>query len=219
MSAEDKKIIAREIMSKRGELLFSSALILCEGIAEEQIIPAMFEVCCGRRLHDVGVSCESVGGKNYSPFVKLACSLGIPTFIVSDNDGDTFREIEAQMRRLRRDAGLALSTDEFGIAYLSEGNDFEAELMAMGLRDELVDALVLCETKGSDNPRYAAAKRKEIVALADFDLLVHLRGAKASYAGFLGDIIRSNPNERTKEELVPPPVRSGFTIVENWLTQ
>jgi len=106
MSPEDKKIIAREIMSKRGELLFSSALILCEGITEEQIIPAMFQVACGRQLHEVGVSCVSVGGKNYAPFVKLACSLGIPTFIVSDNDGDTYREIEAQMRRLKKDTGL-----------------------------------------------------------------------------------------------------------------
>ena len=219
MSAEDKKIIAREIMSKRGELLFSSALILCEGITEEQIFPAMFEIFCDRQLHEVGVSCVSVGGQNYSPFVKLACSLGIPTFIVSDNDGNTFRDIEAQIRRLRNDAGLTLSTDEFGIAYLSNGNDFEAELMGMGLRDELVDALVLCATKGSENQRYAAAKRKEIVALTDSDLLAHLRKLKASYAGFLGDIIRSNPNGRTKEELVPLPVRSGFAIVKKWLTQ
>lgn len=219
MSAEDKKIIAREIMSKRGELLFSSAMILCEGITEEQIIPAMFKIFCGKQLHEVGVSCISVGGKNYSPFVKLACSLGIPTFIVSDNDRDTYREIEAQIRRLRKDAGLALSTDEFGIAYLSNGNDFEAELMGMGLRDELVEALVLCETKGSDHPRYTAAKRKEIVAFSDVDLLVRLRDSKASYAGFLGDVIRSNPNGRTKEELVPLPVRSGFAIVKNWLTQ
>ncbi len=219
MSTEDKKIVAREIMSKRAELLFSSALILCEGITEEQIIPAMFEISCGRRLHEVGVSCISVGGKNYAPFVKLACSLGIPTFIISDNDGDTFREIEAQMRRLRKDAGLALSADEFGIEYLSNGNDFEAELMGMGLRDELVDALVLCETKGSDNPRYTAAKRKEIVALADADLLAQLRGAKASYAGFLGDIIRSNSNGRNKDDLIPPSVRKGFTKVEIWLTQ
>ena len=219
MSAEDKKVLAREIMSKRGELLFSSALILCEGITEEQVIPGMFQIACGRELHEAGVSCVSVGGKNYTPFVKLACSLGIPTFIISDNDGDTYREIEAQLRRLKKGAGLALSPDEFAIEYLSSGNDFEAELLAMGLRDELVDALVLSETKGSENPRYLAAKRKEIGALTDPDLLVQLRAAKASYAGFLGDVIRSNPNNKAKEALVPLPVRSGFTTIEKWLTQ
>jgi len=90
--------------------------------------------------------------------------------------------------------------------------------MGMGLRDELVDALVSCETKGSDNPRYVAAKRKEIAALTDPNLLAQLRGSKASYAGFLGDVIRSNPNGRTKESLVPLPVRSGFTTIEKWLT-
>jgi putative ATP-dependent endonuclease of OLD family len=219
MSAEDKKVLAREIMSKRGELLFSSALILCEGITEEQVIPGMFRAASGRELHEAGVSCVSVGGKNYAPFVKLACSLGIPTFIISDNDGDTYREIEAQLRRLKKDTGLALPQDEFAIEYLTSGNDFEAELLAIGLRGELVDALVLSETKGSENPRYVAAKRKEIAALTDPDLLDQLRASKASYAGFLGDVIRSNPNGRTIEALVPLSVRNGFTTIENWLTQ
>jgi putative ATP-dependent endonuclease of OLD family len=219
MTAEDKNILAREIMSKRGELLFSSALILCEGITEEQVIPGMFQIAYGRQLHEAGVACVSVGGKNYAPFVKLACSLGIPTFIVSDNDGNTYNEIEAQLRRLKRDTGLALSSDEFAIEYLSSGNDFESELLALGLRDELVYALVLSETKGSGNKRYIAAKHREIAALTDPDLLSRLRASKASYAGFLGDVIRSNPNRRTKETLVPLSVRNGFTIIEGWLIQ
>jgi putative ATP-dependent endonuclease of OLD family len=217
LTAADKKVLAREIMSKRGELLFSSALLLCEGITEEQVIPGMFQITYGRQLHDAGVSCVSVGGKNYTPFVKLACSLGIPAFIVSDNDGNTCREIENQLRRLKNETGLALSSREFAIEYLSSGNDFEAELLAMGLRDELIEALVL--SKGSANPRYVAAKRREIAAFTDSDLLVQLRASKASYAGFLGDIIRSNPNGRTTEALVPQSVRKGFTIIENWLTK
>ena len=219
MTPEDKKVLAREIMSKRGELLFASALLLCEGITEEQVIPGMFQIAHGRQLYDAGVSCVSVGGKNYTPFVKLACSLGIPVFIVSDNDGNTRSEIERQLQRLKRETGLALSSHEFAIEYLSSGNDFESELLAMGLRDELVDALVLSETKGSSNTRYVAAKRRKIAALTDSDLLVQLRGSKASYAGFLGDVIRSNPNGRTMEALVPPSVRNGFTIIKNWLTK
>ena len=217
LTAADKKVLAREIMTKRGELLFSSALVLCEGITEEQVIPGMFQIAYGRQLHDAGVSCVSVGGKNYSPFVKLACSLGIPVFIVSDNDGNTCHEIENQLRRLERDTGLALSAQEFAIEYLSSGNDFEAELLAMGLRDELIEALVL--SKGSAEPRFVAAKRREIAALTDSDLLVQLRASKASYAGFLGDVIRSNPNGRTMEALIPQSVRKGFTIIENWLTK
>jgi putative ATP-dependent endonuclease of OLD family len=119
---------------------------------------------------------------------------------------------------LKKDTGLALSSDEFAIEYLSSGNDFESEMLALGLRDELIDALVLSETKGSTNTRYVAPKRRKIAALTDPDLLVRLRASKASYAGFLGDIIRTNPYRRTKEALVPLSVRNGFTIIENWLT-
>lgn len=217
MSQEDKKVIAREILSKRGELLFSSALILCEGITEEQIIPAMFEIICERRLHESGVSCVSIGGKNYAPFVKLACSLGIPTFIISDNDGSTKREIEAQLRRLKNKTGLELSTDQFVIEYLSDGNDIEAELLQLGLRSELVDALIMVDTNGTDNDRYIAAKRIEIEALSDDEILDKLRDSKASYAGYLGDVLRANPNGKTKEQLVPTSIRTGISTVESWL--
>ena len=120
---------------------------------------------------------------------------------------------------MKKETGLALSSHEFAIEYLSSGNDFESELLAMGLHDELVDALALSETKGSPNTRYVTAKRRKIAALTDSNLLAKLRASKASYAGFLGDIIRSNPNGRTMEALVPPSVRKGFTIIENWLTK
>jgi len=218
MTDEDKKIVAREVMAKRGELLFSSALILCEGVTEEQVLPAMFDVSFGRATHQCGVSCISVGGKNYSPFVKLACSLGIPTFILSDNDGDTFREIEAQLRRLKKDSSLALASDIFGIEYLSANNDFEAELLGLGLRDEIVDALVLCATNGSTTPRYLAAKRREIVALNDDQILAEMRVSKAAYAGFLADVLRRNPNGKSKNDLIPTAVSKAFTTIQTWLS-
>jgi putative ATP-dependent endonuclease of OLD family len=206
-------------MSNKAELLFSSSLILCEGVTEEQVIPSMFAKKCGKEMHETGVNCISVSGKNYAPFVKLACSLGIPTLIISDNDGNTAREVHAQIRRLRRETGLELSEDVFSIEHLSPGNDIEAELLCLGLRDELIDSLVLSETKGSENERYVSAKRREITALADSDLLIRLRASKASYAGFLGDIIRTNPYGKTKESLIPATFIRGFAKVESWLTR
>ena len=219
ISDEDKKILAREITIKRGEILFSRALLLCEGITEEQVLPAMFEVYIGKSLCDLGISCISVGGKNYSPFVKLACSLGIPTFIVSDNDGSTKEEIEAQLRSLRKDTELALESDIFGVSYLSSKNDFEAELLLQTkLRDEIISALVSSETNRSGNQRYRAAKLNEITALQDQDLLLKMRGSKASYAGFLADVLRENPNNRTANALLPSAVIDAFNAVKGWLS-
>ncbi len=219
ISDEDKKILAREITIKRGEILFSRALLLCEGITEEQVLPAMFEVYIGKSLCDLGISCISVGGKNYSPFVKLACSLGIPTFIVSDNDGSTKEEIEAQLRSLRKDTELALESDIFGVSYLSSKNDFEAELLLQTkLRDEIISALVSSETNRSGNQRYRAAKLNEITALQDQDLLLKMRGSKASYAGFLADVLRENPNNRTANALLPSAVIDAFNAIKGWLS-
>ena len=219
ISDEDKKILAREITIKRGEILFSRALLLCEGITEEQVLPAMFEVYIGKSLYDLGISCISVGGKNYSPFVKLACSLGIPTFIVSDNDGSTKEEIEAQLRRLKKDTELALESDIFGVSYLRSNNDFEAELLLQTkLRDEIISALVSSETNGSENHRYRAAKLNEITALPDQDILLKMRGSKASYAGFLADVLRENPNNRTANALLPSAVIDAFNAVKGWLS-
>ncbi len=219
ISDEDKKILAREITIKRGEILFSRALLLCEGITEEQVLPAMFEVYIGKSLYDIGISCISVGGKNYSPFVKLACSLGIPTFIVSDNDGSTKEEVEAQLRRLKKDTELALESDIFGVSYLSSNNDFEAELLLQTkLRAEIISALVSSETNGSENHRYRAAKLNEITTLSDQDILLKMRGSKASYAGFLADVLRENPNNRTANALLPSAVIDAFNAVKGWLS-
>ena len=64
VSVKDKKILAREILACRGEILFSRALILCEGMTEEQVIPAMFEIFSeGNSLFNLSVSCIGVGGK------------------------------------------------------------------------------------------------------------------------------------------------------------
>lgn len=215
----DKNVLAREIMSKRGEIIFSKAIILCEGVTEEQVLPAMFEIYTKISFWDVGVSCISVGGTNYSPFIRMACSLGIPTYIISDNDGSIKKEVEAQIRRLKKDTGLSLKSDIYGIRYLNEGNDFEAELLKHGLRDEINEALVLCETKGSDNKRYREVKIKEICSLSDTDIITKMRSSKASYAGFLADVLKENPKSKSSDELLPQSIRDTFDAIKSWLTK
>lgn len=216
ISDEERKIIAREIASKRGEILFSRALILCEGITEEQLIPAMFEMYLGKSLNSLGISCISVGGKNYPPFVKLACSFGIPTFIVSDNDGSTKREIEAQLRRLKKETGIQLGANIFGISYLGNGNDLEAELLQTGIKDEIILALALAETNGTKNLRYKEAKLKELNTLLEEEILTRMRDSKSSYSGFLADVLRENPNKKNLNEMLPSAVIEAFDTVKGW---
>ncbi|OFZ18005.1 MAG: ATP-dependent endonuclease [Bdellovibrionales bacterium RBG_16_40_8] len=217
-TAEEKKILSREITSKRGEILFARALILCEGITEEQIIPAFFDICSDKSFFSLGLCCINVGGKNYPPFIKLACSLGIPTFIVSDNDGDTKTTVEAQIAKIKTDHGLGLGTDIFGVSYLAAGNDFEAELMSIALlRDEIITAVVLSETNATINAQYKAAKLTEVSALNDVDLIARMRGTKSSYSGFLADVVRENPNGKAPETITPAAITAALTQIKTWL--
>lgn len=220
LDPEDIHILQREIMRFRGEILFARAIILFEGVTEEQLIPAMFEAYFGFSAFSVGVTCISVAGKNYPPFVKMAASFAIPVCIVSDNDGTTKHEITAQLVKINKINGLVLNADNFFLSYLHTGNDIEAELIApLGLRREIVDALVLTETRGSGNEQYIAAKKKEIDALNDVQLLEKMHTSKASYAGFLADVIKRNPYKKNKESLVPEAVRNAFDQIQGWISK
>ena len=166
----------------------------------------------------MGVSMIAVDGLNYSPFVKLALSFGIPTFIVGDNDGNVKTTIEAQIAKIPTSTGLALTDDVFGIDFLSAGNDIEAELiLALNLRDEVIQALISSATRGSDNTQYVAAKTAEINALSNEELVEQMRAGKASYSGFLSEVIVKSPQARSKEELVPNALFNAFNKVKEWL--
>jgi putative ATP-dependent endonuclease of OLD family len=180
----------------------------------------MFEVYSdGCSLFNIGISCISVGGKCYAPFVKLACSLGIPTFIVSDNDGTTKAEIDKQIKKIEKEIDHPLGADVFGISYCSSSNDFEAELLnVLKLRDEINEALVLYETNATDNCKYKAAKEAEIKALNDGEILTRMRDAKTSYSGFLSDVIKqSAQNGKLKEQLITQAAVDAFSKIKGWI--
>lgn len=215
---EDVNVLHREVLRNRGEILFAKAIILFEGVTEEQFFPSMFEQYFGCSPFSMGVNMMSVSGKNYSPFVKLAVSFGIPVFIVGDNDGNAKENVEAQIAKIPVDTDLTLSDDIYGIDFLGAGNDIEAELISvLNLREEVIEALIGSETRGSENAAYVAAKTAEINALSNDDLLKMMRDGKASYAGFLSEVISRNPQARNKEELVPAALIVAFNKVKEWL--
>ena len=71
-------------MATRGDLLFSTALLLFEGETEEAALPVFAERYWGNSIHQLGLSFVPVSGNDYFPFIWLARSLEIPWFILSD---------------------------------------------------------------------------------------------------------------------------------------
>lgn len=217
LDVEDVHILQREIMRFRGELLFSKAIILFEGVTEEQIIPAMFQVYFGKSTFSLGINCISVGGKNYSPFIKMASSFGIPVIAISDNDKKTHEEIESQIEKIRGQKTFDLSDEKFFVSYLNKDNDIEEELVSvLQLKEEIIEALIKTETRGSENKHYVQAKTKEISSLENIELADKLRCSKASYAGYLADVIAKNPNFKKVEALLPRAVIDAFDKLHDW---
>lgn len=197
--------LQRDIMRFRGEILFSKAIILFEGVTEEQLAPIFFEKHFGKSCFATGVNCVSVAGKNYPPFVKLAYRLGIPVCIVSDNDGRTKIQIESQIRKIETEFDHRLSADSFSANYLNQGCDIEKELVYhVGIIEELKQALILLSINGN-------------IEIEQFDnerIVTELGKVKSGYSGFLAEIISDSDKESS--ELIPQAFINAFESIRQW---
>ncbi|MGR6833881.1 ATP-dependent nuclease [Aliivibrio wodanis] len=212
---EDINKLQRDVMRFRGEILFSKAIILFEGVTEEQLAPIFFEKYFGKSCYSVGVNCVSVAGKNYPPFVKLAYRLGIPVCIVSDNDGTTQDEVTSQIRKIEAEFDCQLLDDAFSVKYLNQGCDIERELVThVGLIEELKKSLVRLNTNGNDNPRYVEAKTREVSQYDNERMLTELANAKSGYSGFLAEIISDSTKD--SNELIPQAFIDAFESIRQW---
>ena len=81
----EKEDLERYLDATRAELLFARAVIFVEGDAEEALLP-IFAKSIGYDLDDLGITVCNVGGVNFSPYVKLAGTLGIRYSVVTDWD-------------------------------------------------------------------------------------------------------------------------------------
>lgn len=215
---EEKNVIARSVLAKNGELLFAKCILLFEGVTEGQVLPSMFRIYTGSAPWDIGISCVGVDGKAYRPYLRLTSNFGIPTCILSDNDQNTKSEVTSIISKLANETGVSLGSNLLHVGYFADGNDFDAELIAHGLRDEIIDAFVLlATTEDSTNEKFKNAMHQKFCQMNDSDLLIKMRKEKASYSGFLADVLLENPRNKTTEELVPPNLRASFDCIKGWL--
>lgn len=216
------KSLHREVMRNKGELLFAKAIILFEGQTEDQVVPALFERWFQATAFSKGVTLTAVNGRNYGPYVKLALSLGIPVVIVSDNDtadgNSTKAIVDSQIDKIRSETSLNLSEDWFLLDYLSDPNDFEAEIIkSCELRGEVIAAFCEKAKEINPHPAYLKAKKGELDALSDNDLIEKMRSDKTGYSGFLADTISLNSLGKSRENVVPQAFQNAFAKVEAWL--
>ena len=93
---EESRKLQREVIHSRGEILFSNALVLCEGETEEQALPLLFNKYFGKEPFVLGVNVVGVGGsgKKYLPFLTFARDFDMPVFIFSDGEDSTVKQLK-----------------------------------------------------------------------------------------------------------------------------
>ena len=134
LDPESVRKINRQVMSTRGDLLFSRCVVLFEGETEEQALPQFAHDYWQRHPNDVGVAFVSVGGSNsYLPFLRLVTKFHIPWVIFSDGEDDAIRAIDKSLAKV----GEVASATNSRCVVLPDKKNFEQYLATNDSLSEL----------------------------------------------------------------------------------
>ncbi len=134
---EDINKIKREVINTRGDLLFSTAIVLCEGITEEQALPIYFKEYFDTEPIFCGINIIGIGGQNYKSFLKLIKDLGIKWFIFSDGEPSTIKTVKKAVKVIS-DADIQTMPN---VIILENNEDYELHLLNSGCGSMMVDGI------------------------------------------------------------------------------
>lgn len=163
LGREDKRRLQQEVIHSRGEIIFSKALVLCEGESEEQALPLLYKKYFGCEAFEMGVNFIGVNGsgKKYLPFLTFAKDFNIPCFIFSDGEDNTVKQLEKIYKKIYGETDIRNNQN----ITILDGSDFEGYLISKGFKTIIEDAI-----KENDGPeaitnwitkRHGTLKRRE----------------------------------------------------------
>lgn len=151
----DEEDLQRYIDVTRGEIFFARGVILVEGDAERFLVPAFAEVL-EIPLDMLGITVCSVGGTNFTPYVKLLGpeGLDIPHVILTDRDPvngnhplvrrrliNVLNVVQSDVDHEDLDADEVIELgEEYG--YFVNENTLETELFAGGLAEAMQEVIL-----------------------------------------------------------------------------
>lgn len=239
-TTEEKNRIRREVISSRGELLFAKAIVLCEGVTEEQALPIYFREEFGIEPVFCGINIIGIGGQNYKTFLNLIKNFNIPWFIFSDGEEKTIRTVKNAVK----DVFGQEVTQCNNVIILNNLEDYERHLINSGYEIEIVEAIGAYEKNPNFVKDYAQQRNNTSVGRVKTDLpkcpQCHQdiykdiirdyssdngwhnaiydcctdKQAKAKYAAVVAEKIVSISDKKRR---IPPKVRELFTTIQNVL--
>ena len=223
----------REVIHSRGEILFSKAIVLCEGETEEQALPLLFKKYFGSDAFGMGVSFVGVSGsgERYLPFLAFGKDFDIPIFIFSDGESKTVNKLKRSYEKIYGITDIA-NCPKISIL---DGTDFEGYLILSGyeliiksaIQEIDVDTIAEWEQKHgtssgrkeTDQPPCSTCNQKIYVdVIRDYQssggssrvLMDILKSGKTKYAPLIAEKLC----ELEKEQL-PPKILEFFQKLEN----
>jgi len=145
LEPEDQRRLHREVIHSRGEILFSKAIVLCEGETEEQALPLLFKTYFECHPFELGINFVGVGGAGkYLPFFSFSTAFDIPVFFFSDGEPNIVRDLKKHYESI---FGTTDVTSCPNITILPN-DDFEGYLMANNCMP--IFETVISELDGAD---------------------------------------------------------------------
>lgn len=139
LEPEELRKIHREVIHSKGELLFSSAIVLSEGETEAQALPLLFERYFGKEDFILGVNFIGVGGSGskYKPYLTFARDFNIPVFIFSDGEDKPIKQLKKVYETVFGETDLAAASN----ITILDGTDFEGYLLENGFQEAIETAI------------------------------------------------------------------------------
>ncbi|MGR5430388.1 ATP-dependent nuclease [Vibrio astriarenae] len=135
LQPEELRKIHREVIHSKGELMFSTAIILSEGETEAQALPLLFERYFAQAPFNLGINFIGVGGSGskYKPYLTFARDFNIPFFIFSDGEDKPLRGLQKVFDSLFNGVDITTAPN----ITILEGTDFEGYLINNGYKEEI----------------------------------------------------------------------------------
>ncbi len=207
LNEEDIRQIKRQVISHRGEIIFSKLIVFFEGETEEQALPIFAKKYFCRTHVEIGLDFVGVGGEgNYLPFIRFAEGLGMPWLIFSDAEPSTKKSVVKQVEN----CDTAKNTTDV-VVYLDDGNNFERQLIVDGFQNEIKECILnlyeFC------NEQHRMTKEPEILNYDDYELYKEIANKykKTKY----GPAVAEKIVESGKE--LPPKIIALFNKIETTL--
>ncbi|MGP9493445.1 ATP-dependent nuclease [Psychrobacter sp. AOP7-B1-24] len=139
LQPEELRKIHREVIHSKGELLFSTAIVLSEGETEAQALPLLFERYFSKAPFNLGINFIGVGGSGskYKPYLTFARDFNIPVFIFSDGEEKPIKELQKVFDSLFGGIDITTATN----VTILEDTDFEGYLLDSGFQGEIETAI------------------------------------------------------------------------------